>query len=207
MRTDWVDVTRSLVTGRVGPPRRVAYTPVVHCGSVRQAARVVCVQELPPPRPGGGAGCVVDGCDLACAVTAAAALLGAAPEAAARASSLSARCQAASPGGDPDQGPGSHAPRAAAAGAASTAVSIPCAPAGGRALDPASTGTPASGAPWAPGRGEPAGGEGGGDLGCVARVVFEFCHRPEWLQAGARLVVRDRADGCTAGAGVVRALA
>jgi len=207
MRTDWADVTRPPVTGGVGPPRRVAYTPVVHCGSVRQAARVVCVQERPPPRAGGGRGCVVDGCDLASAVTAAAALLGAAPEGAARASSLSARPQAASPGGDPDQGPGSRAPRPAAAGAASTAVSIPGAPAGDRALDPASPGTPALGGPWASGRGEPAGGEGGGDLGCVARVVFEFCHRPEWLQAGARLVVRDRADGCTAGAGVVRALA
>ena len=41
---------------------------------------------------------------------------------------------------------------------------------------------------------------------CIAVVTFRFTHRPEWLQEGARMVVRDRTDGCTAGAGVVRAL-
>jgi hypothetical protein len=40
-------------------------------------------------------------------------------------------------------------------------------------------------------------------LGCVARVTFEFCHRPEWLQEGARLIVHDRTDNCMSGAGIV----
>ena len=39
--------------------------------------------------------------------------------------------------------------------------------------------------------------------GCVARVTFEFCQRPEWLQEGARLIVHDRTDNCMSGAGIV----
>ena len=49
-----------------------------------------------------------------------------------------------------------------------------------------------------------AGGLQGG--GCLALVTFQFLHRAEWLQPGARLVLRDRGDNCTAGAGIVRAV-
>jgi hypothetical protein len=42
--------------------------------------------------------------------------------------------------------------------------------------------------------------------GCCARVVLEFCQRPEWLRPGAALIVRDRGDNCVSGAGVVRRL-
>ena len=225
---------------------RVAYTPVVHCGSVRQTARVVSIQELPPPAPAAGGGCLVDGCDLACAITAAAALLGSAPDApregspgsdpkegacgnAASGALPGAGCDAACKGATGSgsqatgagQGPAvsgaveglepnkpSHSTTfcfAAAADSAnlrSAAVGIPGAPV--TAPGAHSPGSPPAEATW---RGEPVRREGGGgDLGCTARVVLEFCHRPEWLQAGARLVVRDRADGCTAGAGVIKGL-
>ena len=39
---------------------------------------------------------------------------------------------------------------------------------------------------------------GGGGGGCIVAVTFQFVHRAEWLQAGARLILRDRAGGCTA---------
>lgn len=42
--------------------------------------------------------------------------------------------------------------------------------------------------------------------GCVARVTFEFCQRPEWVQEGARLIVHDRTDNCLSGAGIVERL-
>ena len=47
------------------------------------------------------------------------------------------------------------------------------------------------------------------DLGgecCVAVVSFRFTHQPEWMQEGARFVVRDCTESCTAGAGVIRRL-
>jgi hypothetical protein len=40
----------------------------------------------------------------------------------------------------------------------------------------------------------------------VAAVVFRFAHQPEWLQEGAKFVVRDSTESSTAGAGVVRSL-
>ena len=43
-------------------------------------------------------------------------------------------------------------------------------------------------------------------VGTCTRVVFKFEHRPEWLMEGARIILRDRTDGCTAGAGVIRKL-
>lgn len=42
--------------------------------------------------------------------------------------------------------------------------------------------------------------------GCIVMVTFQFLHRAEWLQAGARLILRDRGGSCIAGAGVVRAV-
>lgn len=46
----------------------------------------------------------------------------------------------------------------------------------------------------------------GSDVGTLARVVFRFQHRPEWLMQGSRVIMRDRTDGCTAGAGVIQLL-
>ena len=42
------------------------------------------------------------------------------------------------------------------------------------------------------------------DVGTIAHVVLKFQHRPEWLMKGSRVIMRDRTDGCTAGAGVIR---
>ena len=44
------------------------------------------------------------------------------------------------------------------------------------------------------------------DLGCVARARFRFVHRPEWMVAGTRLILRDRSSGRVAGAGLVAAV-
>lgn len=46
----------------------------------------------------------------------------------------------------------------------------------------------------------------GGSVGCATAVTLLFVKRPEWLQRGARLILRDRGDGCAAGAGIVREL-
>jgi hypothetical protein len=40
----------------------------------------------------------------------------------------------------------------------------------------------------------------------VATVRFRFVHRPEWLQAGARVILRGRSDGHVAAAGCITAL-
>ena len=45
-----------------------------------------------------------------------------------------------------------------------------------------------------------------GNSGCATAVTLQFVNRPEWLQAGARLILRDQGDGCAAGAGIVRTL-
>jgi len=61
--------------------------------------------------------------------------------------------------------------------------------------------------PSAPGGASPRGGarnRAGG--ACVAAVTLRFQHRAEWLRPGARLILRDRADGCIAGAGIVRSV-
>ena len=55
---------------------------------------------------------------------------------------------------------------------------------------------PSAGSPSFTGRG----------TGCVVLATFQFVHRAEWLQPGARLILRDRGGGCIAGAGVVRAV-
>jgi hypothetical protein len=43
-------------------------------------------------------------------------------------------------------------------------------------------------------------------VGCATAVTLQFVNRPEWLQAGGRLILRDQGDGCAAGAGIVRQL-
>lgn len=45
-----------------------------------------------------------------------------------------------------------------------------------------------------------------GSLGSMVQVCMRFLHRPEWLQVGSRLIIRDRADGHVAAAGMVVAL-
>ena len=45
-----------------------------------------------------------------------------------------------------------------------------------------------------------------GNSGCATAVTLQFVNRPEWLQAGARLILRDQGDGCAAGAGIVHSL-
>ena len=55
---------------------RAAYSPVVHCGSVRQAARVVAMAEVVlPPAWQARDCCLATGCDLEPAIAAAACLL------------------------------------------------------------------------------------------------------------------------------------
>jgi hypothetical protein len=44
------------------------------------------------------------------------------------------------------------------------------------------------------------------DSGSVVAVRFRFTHRPEWMQVGARMIVRDRSDGHVAAAGFVTKL-
>lgn len=131
------------------------YTPVIHCGSVRQAAQVVVMEELKPAESSSTNGRhMVDGCDLTSAVAAAAAMQD-------------------------------------------------CTSAG------MSTGKSNSGSNMSSD-----GSCGEDQLGCadrvafgtLARVVFKFQHRPEWLMKGSRIVVRDRTDGCIAGAGVIQKL-
>lgn len=48
--------------------------------------------------------------------------------------------------------------------------------------------------------------ENSSGVGTLTRVMFKFQHRPEWLMEGSRVILRDRTDGCTAGAGVIRKL-
>ena len=127
------------------------YAPVIHCGSVRQAAQVMVMEELRSVSEGSRH--IVEGCNLISAIAAAAAM-------------QNCTC----------------------AGAAS-----------GRMQSGSNMSSDGS--------------FGEDQLGCVdssrsavgtlARVVFKFQHRPEWLMEGSRLVVRDRTDGCIAGAGVI----
>ncbi|GLC40915.1 hypothetical protein PLESTF_001055800 [Pleodorina starrii] len=157
-----------------------AYVTVIHCGSVRQLAHVLVMQELMedgivdehvPDRRGAASSpyCFPD-LRISASTRAAAALL---------------QNAAAAPAGH-SYGPGQpHAQVAAAAVA---------------------TGPPAL-APLSPPqqqqqhclRQPP-----DHDLGCLVRVVFRWQHRPEWLREGAKLLVRDRGDGRVAGAGFVR---
>ena len=115
------------------------YLPVIHCGSVRQAALVVAMEELIDAVSAEQANnLIIDGCDMTSAIAAAKALRGS--------SAGSLHDKLGSAPTDDDEGT---------------------------------------------------------DFGTLARVTFRFQQRPEWLLAGSRLIVRDRTDGCTAGAGVI----
>lgn len=131
------------------------YTPVIHCGSVRQAAQVVVMEELRPTQSDAyRIRHMVEGCNLTSAVAAAAAM-------------QDHMC----------------------AGTSATKTSS-----GGNLSSDGSFGD------------EQLGCADGTAVGTLARVVFKFQQRPEWLMEGSRLIVRDRTDGCIAGAGVIRKL-
>lgn len=127
---------------------------MIHCGSVRQAAQVMVMEELCLESMPGSSKHTVEGCNLTSAIAAAAAM----------------QCY--------------------------TGCAIP--------LSKAQSGSQMS-----------TDGSFGDDVlmsghssavGTIARIVFKFQHRPEWLMEGSRIIVRDRTDGCTAGAGVIRKL-
>lgn len=135
------------------------HTVVIHCGNVRQLARVVEMQEVPDDGvavagPPGGQQALLR-LQMSPSVRAAAAL-------------LHAKWRGKAGGG----GGGGGADVAQSQGA------------GGVEEDREVAGL-------------------GRDFGCLVRVRLRFVSRPEWLRAGARLIVRDRSDGHVAGAGCV----
>lgn len=131
------------------------YTPVIHCGSVRQAAQVMVMEELKPAESTStGSRHMVDGCDLTSAVAAAAAM-----QDCTNAGMTTGKL-----------GSGSNMSSDGSCGE----DQLGCAE--------------------------------GAAFGTLARVVFKFQHRPEWLMKGSRIIVRDRTDGCIAGAGVIQKL-
>ena len=158
---------------------------MIHCGSVRQAAAVVSMQEVSSLHQLGShqQTTIVDGCDLSSAMAAASALL------------------------DPASSPASGgSPRQARLSGSSPRL-------GARLSSDASGG---SGGGWEDGAAhspdlgckghiEPQAAPGASP-GCIALVRFRFMHRPEWLKAGARLIVRDQTESALAGAGLVQAI-
>lgn len=170
------------------------YEFTVHCNSIRQTARVVSMRELRSAWQGDardGEGDEDDDddqqqqqqqdlqhhCGLTVSIRAAAALL---QGASAVHSDREGSSDCAS--GD-SSGDGSRRPRQRRLG--STAAS------------PAAAGA-AAGSSGASRRAS--------DAGSVVAVRLRFTHRPEWLQVGARLIVRDRSDGHVAAAGFVTQL-
>lgn len=176
---------------------RLEFAYVVHCNSIRQIARVVCMQEL---RGGAGAegeedvsqeqvtsSSVPPGecagvqqeqdlrqqqlqqhCGLTASIRAAAALLqGASAHASDRDGEEGGSSEAAS-GDSSGEGP-SRQQRQRRLGS------------GGSVRRPSAAGS-------------------------VVAVRFRFTHRPEWMQVGARLIARDRSDGHVAAAGFVTKL-
>lgn len=136
------------------PPKKrqsAAYTPVIHCGSVRQAAQVMAMEEIRLAEPANDSSLhLIDGCQLSSAIAAAAAM----------------QCYTSE----------AHLNKAES----STHLSSD-----GSGDDAHLTGRHS-------------------DVGTIAHVVLKFQHRPEWLMKGSRVIMRDRTDGCTAGAGVIR---
>lgn len=167
---------------------------IVHCNSIRQTARVVSMRELRSACEGDardGEGDDDDDdqqqqqqqqdlqhhCGLTVSIRAAAALLqGASAVHSDREGSSG--CASGDSSGD-----GSRRPRQRRLG--------------GTAASPAAAGA-AAGSSGASRRAS--------DAGSVVAVRLRFTHRPEWLQVGARLIVRDRSDGHVAAAGFVTQL-
>lgn len=133
------------------------YTPVIHCGSVRQAAQVLSMEEVKSSdsvSPSSSSSHIVEGCNLASAIAAAVVMQ--------------------------DYTTGSSV--------------LGSAPSGSNMIADGFMGDEAS-----------ISGSNSA-VGTLTRVVFKFQHRPEWLMEGSRIILRDRTDGCTAGAGVIRKL-
>ncbi|KAK9837788.1 hypothetical protein WJX74_005086 [Apatococcus lobatus] len=188
--SSWNDKPRALRTSSRASKRRSTaghgYAPVVHCGSVRQAARVVAMQEVAR-----------------------------APLAAWQ--SQSDRSLAASPGSvaDMQQDQASSAclqPTSVPLGPAFAAAAVLTASGSGAAVPslhgisspnrsrPRFTSGPVPLTQDLQGADDEASKEAQ-DIGCVVRVTLRFLHHPEWLQEDARIIVRDRTDGCTSGQG------
>lgn len=169
------------------------FTHVVHCGSVRQPARVELMQELcddkgaegsDTPRDGRGEG-NGNGGDTAPAAVSRDHRVAAASELKYSASmrAAAALLQSARHG---------HVPMTAAAAS--------------RPAPDDGAGSCSEGPGSSSGSGSSGKHHTDPDLGCLVRVVMRFANRPEWLREGARLLVRDRGDGHVAGAGFVRAV-
>lgn len=133
------------------------YTPVIHCGSVRQAAQVMSMEEVRSSEsvlPSMSSSHIVEGCNLASAIAAAVVM----QDYTMRSSVLSSAQSGSNMIADGFMGDEVPLPGSNSA------------------------------------------------VGTLTRVVFKFQHRPEWLMEGSRIILRDRTDGCTAGAGVIRKL-
>lgn len=135
------------------------FTAVIHCGNIRQLARLEELQELPEAltfcQTGKSDGCtpvrsVQQLLRFPSSLHAAAALL--------------------------------HVPSTAGASAEAGSVAVASEAFGG---DKGAEGLEA-------------------DCGCMVLATFRFSFRPEWLQPGARLIVRDRNSGHVSGAGCVQ---
>ena len=161
------------------------YLPVVHCGSVRQAARVVAMREVAlddDAALGEAIALCVDLRDI-----------------------YMLCCGGSSRGGERHRAlqlrVASHVSSAYTSCAhccklATTGSSLASAVAAAAAL--LGDGGQGNGVLSSPGA--------SGSIGCATAVTLQFVNRPEWLQAGARLILRDQGDGCAAGAGIVRKL-
>ncbi|KAK9865507.1 hypothetical protein WJX84_004097 [Apatococcus fuscideae] len=158
------------------------YAPVVHCGSVRQAARVVAMQEIarsPLVAPQAHPGITSGSCT-----------------AAAQQSHAGQSLQPV----DVPLGPafGAAAVLTASGAAVPGMQGIPSPTRSRSRMHGSSGASPQEGR-----AGEEEGSKSAHDIGCIARVTLRFLHHPEWLQEDARIIVRDRTDGCTSGAGIL----
>ena len=157
---------------------------MIHCGSVRQAAAVVSMQEVSSLHQLGShqRTTMVDGCDLSSAMAAASALLDPASSPVSGGSPQQARTSGSSP---------RHGAR----------LSCDAGGGAGSAWEDSSAHSPDLGRKGVEPQAAP-----GASPGCIALVRFRFMHRPEWLKAGARLIVRDQTESALAGAGLVQAI-
>lgn len=158
---------------------------MIHCGSVRQAAAVVAMQEVSSLHQLGSRQqtTMVDGCDLSSAMAAASALLDPASSSASGASPRQAQLSGSSP-------------------RLGARLSSDLSGGSGSAWEDGAAHSPDLGCK---GHMEPQAAPGASP-GCIALVTFRFMHRPEWLKAGARLIVRDQTESALAGAGLVQAI-
>ncbi|GAX84840.1 hypothetical protein CEUSTIGMA_g12261.t1 [Chlamydomonas eustigma] len=157
------------------------HTVIVHCGSVRQAAQVLWMQELENPFHEGADSDVVSGeldSKKYCGIRATAAIL------------HHGSSEVAGPSG----------------GSTTTAwSSVNEGSSNSSGVDEMVAGEREGGrgrvGKNAVRKGVDVGSE---DLrGCIVKLCLRFMQRPEWLREGSKLIIRDRADGHIAGAGFV----